>query len=381
GNGISNGHANGNAIVSNGHANGSRLNGFSGHAPNGNGHLNGGGGAGTPAQVSRNTAVAMPDPMRNLMDSFANRLSLIWADSIANASTNDQLAVIRAAAEARVREADDQSRALEEELVVLQNDIVTLRAERDGYGAALETANDRAAEGLNEAAKAQQQLREVQDMATDKIARLKNERDAFEDEIAILKAELESLRTIAEAEHMPDPMPAREFTPVGPEPKPGPLPASVEDQSDGSSRFFASLDDEVDASAPFLAELAGDDVPAHQSHRQPSEDRFVEESVEPAEVSNGISAWDGAPPGQKALLEAVKAAEKTRDILRVERDRLAADIDLLQEEKTQMIADMARMEQDFTAVRERMEKQAAWITEARARMSKAGLLKPKRRSL
>ena len=302
-------------------------------AINGHGHNGHTNGIASAAGLSRNTPVAIPDPMRSLLDTFSNRLSLIWADAVANTSTNDQLAVIRAAAEARVREADDQARALEEDLVDLQNEIVTIRAERDGLAAALETANDRAAEAQNDAARAQYQLAEIQEMATVKIAQLKNERDAAEREILALQQEVEALRSAHRAVDGD-----RDLSPVETSP--------TEWRDD--QPFIPAFSQETQQQAIAAVPVSGDPIPPP------------------------------LPADRRALMEAVRSAEKTRDLLRVERDRLVADVEVLRQEKTQLIADMARLEQEMAAMKARMEKQAAWIAEARTRMTKAGLLKPKR---
>ena len=80
----------------------------------------------------------LPDTVEDLIYRFTYHLSLAWSESLTEVTPDDTLAVIRAAAEARVREAEHVTRMLEDEQTILRGDLSILRAERDGLASAME---------------------------------------------------------------------------------------------------------------------------------------------------------------------------------------------------------------------------------------------------
>ncbi len=115
------------------------------------------------------TSVILPALVKQAIDHFTHQLGLTWADALAASSTDDQLTVIRAAAEARIREATDQMHLFEEDVVRLKNDIMAYESEKSALNTALDEVNERAAEAEALSLHYRQQVHQLQDMVEDRV--------------------------------------------------------------------------------------------------------------------------------------------------------------------------------------------------------------------
>lgn len=112
----------------------------------------------------------LPALVSQVIDQFTHQLGLTWADALAASSTDDQLTVIRAAAEARIREATDHMHLFEEDVVRLRNDILAYETEKSALNTALDEANERAAEAEAMSIHYRQQVQKLQDMIEERVS-------------------------------------------------------------------------------------------------------------------------------------------------------------------------------------------------------------------
>lgn len=140
----------------------------------------------------------LPGDIRAVLDQFNNQIQRQWLEAMSlRLEANDQVAVIRAAAEARVREADDRARELEQKLRVTGDRLSLAEQERDALATALEAVHDRFTlfgADANTLPRAPQ----PSDASRQQIEALQTERDSLRMELTAARQELALRRQAAE---------------------------------------------------------------------------------------------------------------------------------------------------------------------------------------
>ncbi|MEM6490752.1 MAG: DNA-binding protein [Pseudomonadota bacterium] len=281
-------------------------------------------------------AEPLPSDVRTLVDRFSQQLHRAWTEALAataGAGPDDQMAVIRAAAEARVREAMARSTELEDLVEQAQARIVDLEHELR----TLETALANAQEELD-------MVRAGQDAGDGGLARIRDletDLDAARGEAERLRAELETRTQAARLlSGGPD-------IDAGDPPAAAPTPAPAATATTEKAAPAAALREAL-RSAEAMRDMLRDE-----------RDRLQAELDARGPATADAPAPTAEPdPALQIALETTKAA-------------LAA----AEEEKADALAarDAAQNERD--ALEDLAQRQSKWIEQARTKLETAGLLK------
>lgn len=290
----------------------------------------------------------LPAQIEDLVHRFAYHLSRSWSDALADASPDDTLAVIRAAAEARVREAEDRVRRLEDSILDLEGELSMLRAERDGLATALDSAADRTRDAMAAEQRLTVELHDLQERSIARLEALLAERD----ELARMLEQMGRRPVLREASSGR----TREIWPGSQARGDG----SHGGGSPGGGTAADAVPDPVSAVIPF--------------------------------PDTGKRGRDGGAEVARLSAE-VDRLRRDRDGARTEIAKLSGERDALKQdldgERRKLVATLGkereRHQGELDSVRGELEdlkiraaKQSAWIREARLRMEKVGLLKPRK---
>lgn len=322
---------------------------------------------GTGNVVPLTTAVpALPDPLRQLMDGFAAQLNRRWTEAlVATTSLDDQMAVIRAAAEARVRQAEQHAVEMQDEMEALREEIAIARAERDALATAIEAAEQRNAGQASRAA-----LPAPPQSSPESSPEPPPAADAAQ-ELLPEAAEAVSERVWHAGNGMAAARGAARET------------AAERAVADRQSDRSALGREAAPAAATDAAMIREADQRLEQElARVRTEREALEREVQllRSELTARPSPMEG--PERSALTEALRASETARDLARQERDRIRDDLQrtrealaALRDDRDRQTADRMRLKGQLTELSVRLDRQAAWIQQARARMEQAGLLR------
>ncbi|MBL8670050.1 MAG: DNA-binding protein [Alphaproteobacteria bacterium] len=314
--------------------------------------------AGSGNVVPLTTAVpALPDPLRQLMDGFAAQLNRRWTEAlVATTSLDDQMAVIRAAAEARVRQAEQHAVELQDEIEAMREEIAVARAERDALATAIETLEQRAAA----------QGAPIGHLAPPDAS---PQAPSTESDGAV---PLDLADTASE----------RVWHPGS-----GMAAARGAARESPAERAHAdrAAQEHPAADSPAVDRAAARDIDVRLEQelaRVRTEREALEREVQLLrnELAARPAPVDG--PERSALTEALRASEAARDLARQERDRVRDDLArtrealaALRDDRDRQTADRMRLKGQLTELSVRLDRQATWIQQARARMEQAGLLR------
>jgi len=283
--------------------------------------------------AATDAAEPLPKDVRTLVDRFAQQLHRAWTDALASTiGADDQMTVIRAAAEARVREALERAGDLEQlveqaqaRIVDLEHEVRTLESALAGAQEELDLA--RAGEGFDDDANDG----EDGEAAAARIRDLQTALDAAKAEAETLRAEM---ATRVEAATLLASAPS-----IDPADPPAPAPAPVVAEKTAPA---AALREALRS-----AEEMRDMMRADRDRLQAELD---------ARVATETPAED---PALAAALDTTKAALAVAEAEKA--DALAARDDAIAERDA--LEDLAN-------------RQSKWIEQARTKLEGAGMLKP-----
>ena len=288
--------------------------------------------------VSLQTASpGLPGDVKALVDVFAQQLHRSWMEALAaNTSPDDQMAVIRAAAEARMREETAKVDALEDALAraerradLLDQEVRSLTAALDVAHQEMEIAGEPAPQPI------------AAPIDDGQIATLKAELAEAQSEIARLKLERETRASAAAL--MAD---APEIDASDP-----PVALALD--------LVAGLEEKPAAASALREALRS--AEAMRDMLREERDRLQDE-LDALKTSSPALADDGMAADLADARAALKDAREALAETETARDMALADHETAENER----AELEGM----------IRKQAAWIEQARAKLEQAGLLKP-----
>jgi len=288
----------------------------------------------------------LPEQIEDLVHRFAYHLSRAWSEALTDASPDDTLAVIRAAAEARVREAEAGARALEDEILGLEGEMSVLRAERDGLASALDSAAERAHEAMAAEARMQTELREIQERSIARIEALQSERDAY----------------------------ARELEQAGRRPQ---LREATSGSAGASREVWPGTQGRPDGDGfGSDASRSGERVIPFPDAGKRGRDGEGADAAELSRLSDEVDKLRSDRDEARTEIARLSGErESLRQELEAERRKLVAT---LGKERERHQGEIEGMRTELEDLKVRAAKQSAWIREARVRMEKVGLLKPRK---